>query len=414
MRPDPRKISIADYTYPLSAEQIAAFPLSNRDHSRLLIYKDGEISEDHYHQIADHLPPEAFMVFNDTRVVEARLLFKKETGGQIEIFCLEPDESQGDIAQAMQKGGSVLWKCLIGGASKWKPGQVLKKELRLSGTDITLEAHFREKQADQFLIELSWDQDSLSFSEILHAAGSIPLPPYIKRALREEDAEQYQTIFAHYDGSVAAPTAGLHFTPAILESLKKKKIKTEFITLHVGAGTFMPVKSATIADHAMHSEFIHVKYKAIENILENHKYIITAVGTTSLRTIESLYWLGVKTKLNPFIHPASLFLTQWEAYELEKASVTVPVALQSLLAWMKRNEKEELITRTQLMIVPGYKFRIVEVLVTNFHQPQSTLLLLVAAAIGPDWKKVYEYALRKNFRFLSYGDGSLLFVRRGS
>ncbi len=412
MKPNPQNISIADYTYPLSPENIAIFPLANRDESRLLVYKDGEISEDHYYHIAHHLPPEALMVFNDTRVVEARLLFHKETGGLIEIFCLEPHESHGDIALAMRTGGRVLWKCLIGGASKWKPGQVLQKKLRIADSDTLLEAHFREKMNDHFLIELAWKQESISFSEILHAAGSIPLPPYIKRELRVEDAEQYQTIYAHHDGSVAAPTAGLHFTASIMESLRKKKIKTEFITLHVGAGTFMPVKSATIADHDMHSEFIHVKYKAVENILENHKFIVTAVGTTSLRTIESLYWLGVKTKLNPFIHPSSLFLTQWEAYELEKESITVPAALLALLAWMKRNEKDELITRTQLMIVPGYKFRIVEVLVTNFHQPQSTLLLLVAAAIGPDWKRVYEYALKKNFRFLSYGDGSLLFLRK--
>ncbi len=412
MKPNLQNISIADYTYPLSPENIAIFPLANRDESRLLVYKDGEISEDHYYHIAHHLPPEALMVFNDTRVVEARLLFHKETGGLIEIFCLEPHESHGDIALAMRTGGRVLWKCLIGGASKWKPGQVLQKKLRIADSDTLLEAHFREKMNDHFLIELAWKQESISFSEILHAAGSIPLPPYIKRELRVEDAEQYQTIYAHHDGSVAAPTAGLHFTASIMESLRKKKIKTEFITLHVGAGTFMPVKSATIADHDMHSEFIHVKYKAVENILENHKFIVTAVGTTSLRTIESLYWLGVKTKLNPFIHPSSLFLTQWEAYELEKESITVPAALLALLAWMKRNEKDELITRTQLMIVPGYKFRIVEVLVTNFHQPQSTLLLLVAAAIGPDWKRVYEYALKKNFRFLSYGDGSLLFLRK--
>ncbi|MBN8668591.1 MAG: S-adenosylmethionine:tRNA ribosyltransferase-isomerase [Chitinophagales bacterium] len=412
MKPDPSKISIADFTYPLPAENIAEFPLTERDQSRLLIYQDGEIREDHYSHIAEYIPREALMVFNDTKVVEARLLFQKETGGQIEIFCLEPDERHGDISLAMQTTGSVFWKCLIGGASKWKPGQVLRKKLRITDTDITLEAHYREKKGDHFLIELIWNSEQFSFAEILHAAGSIPLPPYIKRAVRVEDAEQYQTIYAHYDGSVAAPTAGLHFTPAILKSLEERKIKTDFITLHVGAGTFMPVKSATIADHAMHSEFIHVNYKTVENILENHKYIITAVGTTSLRTIESLYWLGVKTKLNPFIHPASLTLGQWEAYALEKDSMTVPVALQALLTWLKRNEKEELITRTQLMIVPGYKFRIVEVLVTNFHQPQSTLLLLVAAAIGPDWKKVYEYALKKNFRFLSYGDGSLLYVRR--
>lgn len=412
MKIDPRTISIAEYTYPLDSHQIAAYPLSERDQSRLLVCQDGHITEDYYFNLAKHLPHHALVVFNDTRVVEARLIFQKETGGQIEVFCLEPDERYGDIAQAMQTRERVFWKCLIGGASKWKPGQVLLKKLRLADTDIILEAHFIEKKKDHFLIELVWKNDQLSFAEILHAAGSIPLPPYIKRALRTEDAEQYQTVYAHHEGSVAAPTAGLHFTPAILDSLREKKIKTEYITLHVGAGTFMPVKTDTMAEHQMHWEFIHVNYSAIETILENHKHIITAVGTTSLRTIESLYWLGVKTKLNPFIHPASLQLAQWEAYELEKESITVPVALQSLLAWLKRQEKEELITRTQLMIVPGYQFRIVEVLITNFHQPQSTLLLLVAAAIGPDWKKVYEYALRKNFRFLSYGDGSMLFLHK--
>jgi S-adenosylmethionine:tRNA ribosyltransferase-isomerase len=414
---DPRNISIKDYTYSLPEERIAKYPLAERDASKLLIYHKGEISEDTYTNISRHLPENSLLIFNNTKVVEARLLFQKPTGGVIEIFCLESHEKYTDITTAMLQKGKVVWQCLVGGVSKWKAGQVLEKKInpdsyREEDKEIILKANYIEKRTDSFIIELSWSPIELSFAEILHHAGAIPLPPYIKRAVEESDAERYQTMYAHFDGSVAAPTAGLHFTDGIFKSLERKNIQTDFVTLHVGAGTFKPVKSKTLQEHDMHAEWMDVSKTTIENILNNIDKNIIAVGTTSLRTIESLYWLGRKPELRSGYklseQSSDVRISQWEAYELAEKNIPVKDALQSLLDWMNKNKLERLIVKTQILIAPGYQFKIVTGLITNFHQPQSTLLLLVAALIGNDWRKVYDHALQNGFRFLSYGDGCLI------
>ncbi|HEY6504906.1 MAG TPA: S-adenosylmethionine:tRNA ribosyltransferase-isomerase [Chitinophagaceae bacterium] len=405
----PKNISIKDYTYQLPEEKIARYPLAERDASKLLIWQQGNITEDLYRNIDQYLPEKSLLIFNNTKVVEARLLFQKPTGGVIEIFCLEPHENYTDITTAMLQQEKVLWKCLVGGASKWKRGQVLEKKIIVAEKNILLHATYIEKRTGHFIIELSWIPGNLSFAELLHHAGAIPLPPYIKREAETTDAERYQTIYAHHDGSVAAPTAGLHFTEPIFENLEKKNIQTDFLILHVGAGTFKPVKSETMEEHEMHAEFIDVSARTIENILANLENSIIAVGTTSLRTIESLYWLGVKYAAGNW--QAAKEITQWEIYDALPQNIPAAEALQSLLLWMKENNSERLITKTQIIIAPGYKPRIVKGLITNFHQPGSTLLLLVAALIGDDWKKVYEYALQNEFRFLSYGDGCLLWAK---
>ncbi len=406
---DPRLLSIQDYNYSLPEERIARYPLDNRDDSRLLIWNKGGITETLYRHIPSHLPADAMLIFNDTKVVEARLLFKKPTGGLIEIFCLEPHESYADIQTAMMQQGSVKWLCLIGGASKWKSGQVLKKQLSFRDTEIELSAEFLEKRPGIFAIQLQWSDPSLTFAEILHLAGDIPLPPYLARETEEKDKERYQTIYAREEGSVAAPTAGLHFTENIFSELSEMKIPVEHLTLHVGAGTFQPVKAETMAGHLMHAEWIDVSMELIEKLKKSVQQVI-AVGTTSARTLESLYWLGGKCKWldeekNIFSIPE---VDQWDPYEME-GNITKDEALSSLLNWMKKRKMKRLITRTRLLIAPGYEFRIVKGLITNFHQPASTLLLLVSALIGDDWRRVYSYALENGFRFLSYGDGCLLF-----
>ncbi len=407
----PKNLSIAGFAYTLPEERIAKYPLAERDASKLLLYNNGEISEDIYKNIASYLPENSLLVFNNTKVVEARLVFEKPTGGTIEIFCLEPHEQYPDITTAMLQQQKVLWHCLVGGASKWKPGQALEKKITQPGNDLLLSAGLIEKRSGSFIIELSWTPQQLSFAEVLHQAGAIPLPPYIKRSAEEADKNRYQTVYADIDGSVAAPTAGLHFTERIFADLKNKNIQTDFVTLHVGAGTFKPVKTATIQEHEMHAEWIDVPRTVIENILTNSDKKIIAVGTTSLRTIESLYWLGVKSHELLVVSHKPVSLLQWEAYELAKKNIPVKEALQSLLNRMDRNKSENLVAKTQLLIAPGYEFKIVKALITNFHQPQSTLLLLVAALVGEDWKKLYNYALENNFRFLSYGDGGLLWKR---
>ncbi|MER3498975.1 MAG: S-adenosylmethionine tRNA ribosyltransferase [Chitinophagaceae bacterium] len=404
----PENISIADYTYVLPEEKIAKYPLTERDQSKLLIYSSGKISEDIFKNISTHLPSNSLLVFNDTKVVEARILFQKPTGGVIEIFCLEPAAGYADITTAMLQKRKVLWQCLIGGASKWKHGQILEKKITSNETEFVVSARYMEKKADSFVIEFSWDND-FSFAEVLHHAGLIPLPPYIKRAVENNDKERYQTIYAHFEGSVAAPTAGFHFTDRVFKLLDQKNIKKEFVTLHVGAGTFKPVKSETIGEHEMHTEFIEVAASAIENILNNLSGTIIPVGTTSLRTIESVYWLGVKIMEEK--NPAELFIPQWFAYE-RRNQVSVEESLSAVLNFMKASSLKKIVARTQIIIVPGYEFKIAKALITNFHQPQSTLLLLVAAFIGKQWLTVYQYALENNFRFLSYGD-SCLFFRRG-
>jgi len=411
----PGNLSIKDFTYDLPEDRIAKYPVPERDASRLLVYSQGKISEDVYKNLNSHLPANSLLVFNDTRVIEARLLFQKSTGGIIEIFCLEPHEQYRDITAAMNQHGKVLWRCLIGGASKWKHGQILRKKI-VSSNEIIIHAKYVEKKIDSFIIEFSWNDDALNFAEILHKAGVIPLPPYIKRAVERSDEESYQTIYAHYEGSVAAPTAGLHFTDHVFNTLRSKNIKTDFVTLHVGAGTFKPVKSETIGEHEMHAEFIDVSRETIENILQNLSQNIIPVGTTSLRTIESLYWLGTKIAMDNgqwgITHEKYLELGQWECYELEKMNAEPKRALETLIDFMQRENMQRLIARTQVLIAPSYKTKIANALITNFHQPQSTLLLLVAALVGEDWKKVYNYALQRGFRFLSYGDGCLLWIRR--
>ena len=404
---DPRNISIKDYSYFLPEEKIAKHPLAERDASNLLVYNHGNIQQDIYRNIANYIPANSLMLFNNTRVVEARLLFKKETGGTIEIFCLEPGNNYTDVHTAMTQTESVLWKCLIGGASKWKHGLVLQKRIIHPSSDIALTARIIDRQADTFLIELKWSPVELTFAEVLHYAGSIPLPPYIRREVEESDAERYQTIYAKEAGSVAAPTAGLHFSQHIFDTLAQKNIVTKYVTLHVGAGTFKPVKAESMSGHEMHAEYFEVDEELIRSILKND--LITAVGTTTARTIESLYWLGVKAKLKPDILSHELSLEQWQAYELPQHFPKAE-SFGALLDWMRMHVLEKIVTKTKLLIAPGYKWRVVKQLVTNFHQPQSTLLLLVAAAAGKDWKKIYEHALAHDFRFLSYGDGCLVFV----
>lgn len=406
----PKELSIIDFTYELPDERIARYPLAERDQSKLLIYRNGQISETIYAELAAHIPANSLLVFNNTKVVEARLLFEKPNGGRIEIFCLEPHEQYGDITTAMLQKGKVWWKCLVGGAKKWKEGALISQIEKYDSSEITLTARKIEQYADAYLIELSWDDADMSFAELLHVAGVIPLPPYLNRAAEESDQERYQTIYAKHDGSVAAPTAGLHFTNSLFAKLTQKNIRHSFVTLHVGAGTFKPVKSATMQDHEMHAEFIDVSAAFIEQLLQETAGPVIAVGTTSLRTLESLYWLGVKTKLDPHISAEALTIKQWEPYELAEYNFSAAEALTALLDWLQQNQADRLITKTQIIIAPGYTFRIIKGLITNFHQPQSTLLLLVAAITGDNWKKIYQYALDHQFRFLSYGDGSLLWL----
>jgi S-adenosylmethionine:tRNA ribosyltransferase-isomerase len=407
---DIRSIRIEDYSYSLPEEKIAKYPLAERDASKLLIYNKGEITQDIYRNIASYLPEKSQIIFNNTKVIEARLLFQKNSGGFIEVFCLEPADIYSDVSGAMLQTGSVLWKCLIGGASKWKHGLALEKIISTKVGTISLKAEIKERLSDCFIIQLTWDPPHHSFAEILHFAGVVPLPPYLKRDSEAGDSIRYQTIYAKEDGSVAAPTAGLHFTQEVFQQLARKRINTDFVTLHVGAGTFKPVKSETIGAHEMHGEWIEVDLDTIESILNTEK--IVAVGTTSLRTLETLYWLGVSAY---GIYPEQsrrtvrLELTQWQAYQMNQ-ELTKEEALTSLLNYMKSHNLTKLIAKTQLLIAPGYRLRIADILITNFHQPQSTLLLLIAAIAGKDWKKIYDYALENDFRFLSYGDGCLIYA----
>ena len=406
----PKKLLISDYSYKLPEEKIAKYPLPQRDESKLLIYENGKIKEDIYFNLDEYLPSETLLVFNNTKVIEARLLFQKSTGSIIELFCLEPADEYKDITTAMMQKKKVIWKCLLGGAKKWK-GEPLVKLIHNDSRQILLIAKKISKKNDYFLIEFSWNDSTLSFAEILHYAGSVPLPPYLHRYAEETDKERYQTIYAKYEGSVAAPTAGLHFTERLFEKLNKKNIQKDFVTLHVGAGTFKPVKTETIEAHEMHAEFFEVRRSLIENLLQHLTKKIIAVGTTSLRTIETLYWLGVKAIHQPNILQDNLQLDQWEVYELNVGEITAEQALHALLNWMDKNDAQTLITKTQIIIAPGYALKIANALITNFHQPQSTLLLLIAAVISDDWKKVYDYALKNDFRFLSYGDGNLMWKK---
>ena len=410
---DPRNLQIREYTYDLPEERVARYPLADRDGSRLLIYKAGNIAESVYRNLPEYLPPGAFMVFNDTKVIEARLLMQKPTGGQIEIFCLEPLDTEP--SGAMMQQGHATWKCLVGGAGKWKQGQlekVLEKVLEKDGQGaLRLQAEKIGSLPDGYKIRFSWTPSDLHFAEVLHLAGLIPLPPYLNRQAEQLDTDRYQTVYARFDGSVAAPTAGLHFTDGLLASLKEEGILMDFVTLHVGAGTFKPVKAERMEDHVMHAEWIDVRADFIARLLQVDGPVIP-VGTTALRTLESLYWMGVKVLQGPVADMEALTLTQWELYDGLPGEVNRADALGALLGWLKDRGADRLVTQTQLLMAPGYKVRTADALVTNFHQPGSTLLLLVAALVGEDWKNIYTYALTHHFRFLSYGDGSLLWFRR--
>ncbi len=396
-----KKLSIVDFSYDLPDDKIAYFPAEPRDSSKLLIYKNGKISNNIYSELDQHLTQNTLLIANNTKVVEARLLFHKSTGAKIEVFCLEADERYPDIVTAMSQKGNVYWKCLIGGAKKWKD-----ETLTLTQGDIALQVRKVDSTQNPSIVYFEWNNNAVSFAEILHIFGKIPLPPYIKRAAEQQDTKGYQTVYAQQDGSVAAPTAGLHFTDELLNRLKRKHIHTDFVTLHVGAGTFMPVKSETIGQHEMHAEFMDVSIAFIQAFL-NHKETKVCVGTTSLRTLESLYWMGVKAILNPEIKLEEIKITQWDAYELPQ-DIAIEQAFIALKDWMIPNKIERLVIPTQLLIAPGYKIRTVDAILTNFHQPESTLLLLIYAFVGEDWKRIYSHALENNYRFLSFGDGSLL------
>lgn len=394
------KILIEAYSYPLPQERIAHFPLPKRDESKLLVYKSGRITEDLFQGIHNHLPAGATLILNNTRVIEARIVFKKPTGGSIEIFCLEPAEKS--MEEALQSQASCKWKCLVGGASKWKRGQILLNEIEIEERHVELKATYLSKNEDSFIIEFTWSPAELYFVQVIHAAGAMPLPPYIKRTANEVDNERYQTIFGKHEGSVAAPTAALHFTKQVFSDLHAKNIYTDFITLNVGAGTFKPVKTPSVADHQMHGEHFSITKDVLKNILGAE--LIVAVGTTSLRTIESVHWLGVKLltgKLSEWI------LDQWEVYTLNDA-INYKQSINAIVSWMDEHNVNQLNCCTSLLIVPGYRFKVPAGLITNFHQPKSTLLLLIAAFIGEDWRKVYQHALENGYRFLSYGDSSLL------
>lgn len=403
-----KRINMVEYNYDLPQNRIAMHPMETRHASKLLTYMQGEITEDIYQNIASQLPTNAHLVFNNTKVIAARMIFKKATGGLVEIFLLEPTEGTSHFEALHQKNTSS-WNCMVGGVKKWKNNEIIKCPIQFS-KEIILNAVLISKKEEFCTVKFYWDHESVQFSEIIAAAGKIPLPPYIKRETTENDEKRYQTIYAKTEGSVAAPTAGLHFTDEVIESLHKKRINHSFVTLHVGAGTFKPVTTHTIAEHQMHEEYFEVDKKTIEEINNENKQMV-AVGTTSLRTIETLYWLGVQLLKNGINKKGLVHLAQWENLELQSyGQIPKKVALNALLEMMTINNQHRLIGTTGICITPGYKFKITDVLITNFHQPQSTLLLIIAAIVGSSWKNIYTYALNNNFRFLSYGDGCILFI----
>lgn len=400
---DIRNININDYNYDLSEERIAKFPKAERDNSNLLVYNHGNIIEDKFYNIFGYLPSHSLMVFNNTKVIQARLHFKKETGALIEVFLLEP-YIPSDYEQVFQATHECSWLCIVGNLKKWK-GEALTSEFDIDGNKIRFTACRKELHHTSHRIDFQWDGDA-TFAEILDAVGELPIPPYLKRKSQDSDKQTYQTVYSKIKGSVAAPTAGLHFTQRVLSDIDKNGIEREEITLHVGAGTFKPVKSETIAGHEMHTEYISVHKKTLER-LKAHNGEAIAVGTTSVRTLESLYYMGLRLLKNPDLSMDELHINQWEPYE-QPASITPLQSIECLLAYMESKNIEVLQSSTQIIIVPGYEYKIVKMLVTNFHQPQSTLLLLVSAFVKGNWRKIYDYALSHGFRFLSYGDSSLL------
>lgn len=400
----PKNIQISDFDYPLPEERIAKFPLAQRDQSKLLYYHDGAISESQFFHIPELLPQNSLLVFNDTKVIHARLFFPKPTGSIIEVFCLEPFEMP--VSQCFDQREHCSWKCFVGNNKKWKE-PILSREIMIDGVNVTLSVQRRAAIGNAWIIDFSWTGE-VSFAHIIDAAGVIPLPPYLNREAVSSDNERYQTVYARLQGSVAAPTAGLHFTPEVFDALKEKHIDTDFITLHVGAGTFKPVNTPTIGEHEMHVEKIEIARNNIKCILDHMGQPIIPVGTTSVRTIESVYWFGVKLSRNPDLECMSVL--QWDPYELAESAIPATDAYRNVLSWMDRQGIEYLEGDTQLMIAPGYRYHVISGLITNFHQPKSTLLLLVSALIGDAWRDCYQYALDHGFRFLSYGD-SCLFLR---
>lgn len=395
-------INIEDYNYELPEERIAQTPLTDRSASKLLVYNKGNISDSHFRNILKYIPENSFLTFNNTKVINARIFFKKSTGAKIEIFCLEP--SGTTVEKSFTETKECAWNCMVGNASKWRD-EILEKIFTIEGKTRKLYAKKEEVTDDGFVIRFYWD-GGFSFSEVMHEAGSTPLPPYIKRKADKEDSSRYQTVFAEIDGSVAAPTAGLHFTNEIMNELKESRTPYDYITLNVGAGTFKPMKTDNVYRHHMHKEVFSVKKRFLENLLNNIDKVKVSVGTTSVRTIESIYWLGaIPDKLK-----ARCFeIEQWEVYEhSEKSRCDSKTALMNIMEWMEKKGTDIIEGSTSLMIVPGYKFKMTDAIITNFHLPGSTLLLLVSAFTGSDWKKIYDYALRNDFRFLSYGDSSIL------
>lgn len=400
---NPQNIHIHAYDYDLPDNRIAKYPLTERDSSKLLIYRNGNISDHIFRSLPEYLPTESLMVFNNTKVIQARLHFKKKTGAQIEIFCLEP-HSPHDYLLNFQQTDKCSWICLVGNSKKWKEGE-LYKQLEIKGTRIEIKAKRLQSYGDSHIVEFLWDNTTISFADILESIGELPIPPYLNRKTEEQDKETYQTIYSKIKGSVAAPTAGLHFTDNIISSLQNKGIATTEVTLHVGAGTFKPVKSDLIKDHEMHSEFISVKRDVIERLV-NQKGKVIAVGTTSVRTLESLYYIG---ELLAEKETQEIKVEQWQPYKKESNILSKEEALNNILSYLDKHHLTTLVANTQIMIAPGYEFKIVDGIITNFHQPKSTLLLLVSAFVGDgNWHKIYEHALNNDYRFLSYGDSSLL------
>ena len=403
---DTKHIQIKDFNYNLPDERIAKFPLAKRDNSKLLLYRHGEVTEDVFHNIAQYLPKGALMVFNNTKVIQARLHFRKETGSLIEVFLLEP-YMPADYEQMFQTTGHCSWLCMIGNLKKWKEG-TLKRTFDVKGKEVTLVAERKEDVHKSYRVDFSWDASDVSWAELLDAVGELPIPPYLNRETQESDKTTYQTVYSKIKGSVAAPTAGLHFTPEVLADIDRHGIDREELTLHVGAGTFKPVKSEEIQDHEMHTEYICVHRQTLEKLIR-HEAKAIAVGTTSVRTLESLYYIGVKLEKTLDLSEEELHVCQWEPYENAVAKPITPLkAIENILAYLDKHGLSALHASTQIIIAPGYEYNIVKMLVTNFHQPQSTLLLLVSAFVHGDWHKIYDYALAHDFRFLSYGDSSLL------
>lgn len=401
---DTKSIQISDYDYNLPDERIAKFPVGKRDDSKLLLYADGNIGEDVFHNLTDHLNADDLMVFNNTKVIQARLYFRKPTGALIEVFLLEP-LLPSDYEQAFQTRSQCTWQCIVGNLKKWKTGQ-LTRELTVGDSPLHLTADRGDQNATSINVEFTWDRPDVSFAEIIDAIGELPIPPYLNRATQESDKTTYQTVYSRIKGSVAAPTAGLHFTQQLLAVIDSKGISRTEITLHVGAGTFKPVKSQTISGHDMHTEHFCVTRQTIAQLLEHHCQAV-AVGTTSVRTLESLYYIGLHLLQSSKVSDSTFHVGQWEPYSTTD-NIPVQQSLEALYDYLKENDLTQFNATTQIIIAPGYKFKIVDRLITNFHQPQSTLLLLVSALIGDDWRQVYQYALDNGFRFLSYGDSSLL------